>query len=298
MGNKASAQLLPPLDDMLKAFSPAEVQALEARFPTTPLSSPRQQQQSTNHGSSGGGRKRDGRKESFSGSTLALVTEAQFVALLGEGFGPSVKRLLIRLFAVLDANGTGALEYQEHVGTAYFFNHATAMERARVLFSMYEPTSSSSTSPPSPFATAVSKAHLSREHMATLCAEITSALTEMQAIPPLVLGTLRDGEYGSRDAGSILQPSSAASSSSSAAPISLTNTNATAPPFKDLIGVMVDVAFLRWDVDKDGKLSLPEFQGFVTQQNDNGVEELFGMLLNSSQVPKLLFESHGGGRRG
>jgi len=301
MGNKASAQLLPSLDDMLKTFSPAEVQALEARFPTAPLSSPRHQQQSTNHGSSGSDRKRNGRKQSFPDSTLALVTEAQFVALLGEGYGPSVKRLLLRLFAVLDTNGTSALEYQEHVGTVYFFNHATATERARVLFYMYEPTSSSSS--PSPFATAVSKAHLSREQMTTLCAEITLAVIEMQAIPSLVFGTSRDGKYGRREAGSITsQPPSAApaAAKAAAAAVSLTHTNATDPPFKDLIGVMVDVAFLRWDADKDGKLILPEFQGFVTQQIDNGVEELFGMLLNSPQVPRLLFYSDGeeGRRRG
>jgi len=205
-----------------------------------------------------------------------------------------MKRLLLRLFAVLDANGTGALEYQEHVGAAYFFNHATAAERARVLFSMYEPTSSSS--PPSPSATAASKAHLSKEHVATLCAETTLALTEMQATPPSVVSSFSEGGNGSRGAGIIPPPSVAAPAAS--AGVSLTNINATVPPFKDLIGIMVDVAFLRWDTDKDGKLSYIEFQAFVTQQNDNGVDELLGMLLASPQVPKLLFdggEAGGGG---
>jgi Ca2+-binding EF-hand superfamily protein len=288
MGNKASAQLLPPVGEMLKTFSPAELQALEARFPThtAPSSSPRhQQQQSTNHS----GRKRSGSKESSPHSTFALVTKAQFVALLGEG--PSMKRVLLRLFAVLDANGTGALEYQEHVSAAYFLIHATAAERARVLFSMYEPTSSSS-SLSSPSATAASKAYLSREHVATLCAETTLALTEVQ---------VTEGENGRRSRGIIPPPSAAAAAAAAAAVpavVSLTNINATAPPFKDLIGVMVDVAFLRWDTDKDGKLSFAEFHAFVTQQNDNGVGELLGMLLASPQVPKLLFDGGDGGGEG
>jgi len=287
MGNKASVQLLPPVEVMLKTFSPSENQALEARFPIAPTSSPRHQQQSTNHSSSSGGsRKRSGSKVSSPRSTIALVTKAQFVTLLGEGFGPSMKRLLLRLFAVLDANGTGALEYQQHVGAAYFFTHATAAERARVLFSMYEPTSSFS--PSSPSATAASKAHLSKEHVATLCAETTLALTEMQATPPSVVASFSEGGNGSRGAGIIPPPSAAAPAAP--AGVSLTNINATVPPFEDLVGIMVDVAFLRWDTDKDGKLSYIEFQAFVTQQNDNGVDELLGMLLASPQVPKLLFD--------
>ena len=286
MGNKASVQLLPPVETMLKTLSNSENQALEARFPTAPTSSP--QQQSTNHSS----RKRSGNKDSSPRPTLALVTKTQFVALLGEGFGPSMKRLLLRLFAVLDANGTGALEYQEHVGAAYFFNHATAAERARVLFSMYEPTSSSSSSSPS--ATAASKAHLSKEHVATLCAETTLALTEMQASPSSVVASFLDGESGKRGGGVIPPPASPAAAVPAPAGVSLTNINATVPPFKDLIGIMVDVAFHRWDADRDGKLSVAEFQAFVTQQNDNGIDELLGMLLSSPQVPKLLFDGGGG----
>ncbi len=262
MGNKASS-LLPPLEVMLKTLAPTEAQALEARFPGSAQH---------NQGSSGSSKK--AAASSTHSSPIApggLVTKEQFVASLGEGLGVGVKRVLLRLFAVLDANGSGALEYEEHVAAAFFFTRATPIERNRVLFGMYEspPVSSSAAT-----ASAAGKGHLSKENMATLVAETTLALAEMQATPASVLP----------------------SSSSPLPTTSLAHIDPNAPPFKELVTVMVDVAFAKYDTDRDGRLSLPDFQAFVAQQSESGVDELLGRILAAPQVPRVFFASSNNGK--
>lgn len=264
MGNKASS-LLPPLDAMLKALAPTEAQALEARFPGAA--------QQHHQGSSSKKAATSSIQHSSPIAPGGLVTKEQFVASLGEGLGVGVKRVLLRLFAVLDANGSGALEYKEHVAAAFFFTKATPIERNRVLFSMYEspPVSSSAAT-----ASAAGKGHLSKENMATLVAETTLALAEIQATPASVL------------------PSSSSPLPTAPPTTSLAHIDPNAPPFKELVTVMVDVAFAKYDTDRDGRLSLPDFQAFVAQQSESGVNEVLGRILAAPQVPRVFFDSSNG----
>lgn len=43
---------------------------------------------------------------------LTLIQSVNPSAQFGEGLGPATRRVLARLFAVLDANGSGALEHE------------------------------------------------------------------------------------------------------------------------------------------------------------------------------------------
>lgn len=96
MGNRSSAPL-PAGPQMEKRFSPEELSLLRAQC------------------SAGQG----------------PLTREQFVARFGEGMGPAMRRVLLRLFVVLDANGSGGLELEEYVAAAFFFTKATPAERLR-----------------------------------------------------------------------------------------------------------------------------------------------------------------------
>lgn len=284
MGNKATT-LFPPLEQMLKTFTPTELHALETRFP---------QQHKSNNGKKGSAAAAD--DHSFSSNRTKhpppppppYITKDQFLIQLSEGLGPSTRRILLRLFHVLDANASGTLEYEEHVAAAFFLITATQAERARVLFSMYEsqsgassPASSSSSSGTGGGSGSNSKGHLSKSDVASLCAETTLALAELQQQD----GCGYDGGGGG---GSTSQVTS------------LAHIDTNSSPFKELMSVMVDVAFARFDADRDGRFNLAEFRNFVTQQYENGVEQLLELIAGLPQVPIMLWGTgvNGGGDGG
>jgi hypothetical protein len=66
------------------------------------------------------------------------------------------------------------------------------------------------------------------------------------------------------------------------------------------MSVMVDVAFARFDADRDGRFTLAEFRNFVTQQYENGVEELLELITGLPTVPRMLWGANvnGGGGGG
>lgn len=284
MGNKATT-LLPPLEQMLKTFTPTELQALEARFP-------HQQHKSTSNGKKGAATDDHSSSRTTSPHTPPqppppYITKDQFLVQLSDGLGPSTRRVLLRLFHVLDANASGTLEYEEHVAAAFFLTKATQAERARVLFSMYE----SQSGPSSPAAassgaggssSSSAKGHLSKSDVASLCAETTLALAELQQQD--------GGGYGGGGGGG----------GSTSQVTSLAHIDTNAAPFKELVSVMVDVAFARFDADRDGRFSLAEFRNFVTQQYENGVEELLELIAASPHVPRMLWATgvNGGGGGG
>ncbi|TFJ85595.1 hypothetical protein NSK_003104 [Nannochloropsis salina CCMP1776] len=276
MGNKGSTQLLPSVDTMLKAFGPEEMLALEDRFPVSPSSATRHHQET--HRNLYIGRKKDNSSQASVRFAPVLITREEFVALLGEGFGPCMKRLLRRLFTVLDANGTGALEYQEHVGAMYFFKHASPVERFRVIFHMYEPKCSSAST-----TAAASKVYLDKDHVMALCTEIFSTLSEVDAGPQRVMASFqRDNDDVSWD----FAPPLASSEGVVPTPVYL---QSQAAPFKDVIGVMVDMIFLRWDADRDGRLNLLDFEAFASHHPENGIEDVLGKLVTSPHVARLMY---------